>query len=439
MQVSVETTSELSRKMTVQVPENTIQEQVSKRLRSMSGKVKIDGFRPGKAPLSLLQKRFGQGVREEVLAELIQSSFHDGIRGENLKPVASPTITHLESIEGQGLKYTADFEVMPELVLFPLEAMEVNRFVSEVTEEDLDGMVLRLREQRKSWQAVERPAAAGDRVIVHFQAKVDGEDLTNGKVEKLPVILGAGQSIPGLEEQLLGVIADAQLEFDSVFPQDHSAEKLAGKTARVSLEVVKVEESVLPELNADFLALFGIENGDLEAFRSDIKLSMEREMKRGLDARTKSSVMDELLRRNVELSLPKALVSDEINHLVSPYKEEAKKRQQPFDEEDAKQRLEPAARRRVALGLLINRVIENNHISLDHKRVRATIEDWASSYEDPEQVVNWYYSNREQLEQMQSLVMEDQMVEFILEKAKVSEQHTAFKDVTQQDSKTEQA
>lgn len=432
MQVSIETTSELSRKMTVQVPEEKIQEQVSKKLRSLSGKVKIDGFRPGRVPQSVIQKRYGQGVREEVLSELIHSSFYDAVREEKLNPVASPQITPEVSAEGQGLKYVADFEVMPEFVLFPLEQMEVDRFVSEVTEEDVETMLERLREQRRTWLETDQPAVLGDRVTVHFEGKSEGEDFTNGKVENFPVVLGSNQLIPGFEEELVGGGVGETRNFSLAFPQDYGVEKLAGKQAEFSVEIVKIEKSQLPELDAEFVANFGMENSEVETFRAEIKASMEREMKRALTSRSKDSVMEELYRRHAALSLPTALVNEELKSLINSYKSEAEKRKQPFNEAAANEHFRLLANRRVALGLLLNRIIEVNQVKVDSARVRSAIDELALSYEDPQEVVNWYYSNRDQLTQVQNMVVEDQVVDIILDRAKVNERKISFKDLMQQ-------
>ena len=439
MQVSIETTSELSRKMTVQVPEEKIQEQVSKRLKSMAGKVKLDGFRPGKAPQSLIHKRYGPGVREEVMGELIQSSFYDAVREEKLKPVGGPFITPEATPEGQGLKYVADFEVLPEFVLFPLESMEVERFVSEVTDEDLDAMMSRLREQRKLWNLSGAPAAIGDRVTIHFEGQAEGENFTNGKIENFPVVIGSKQLIDGFEQELIGTIVGSRKTFSLDFPQDYNSEKLAGKTAEFTVEVSGVEVSVMPELDVEFVKTFGIEDGDVTVFREEIKSNMEREMLRALNSKSKDSVMGELLRRNEGLSLPTILVNEELKSLIGSYLEEAKRRQQPFDESAAKGHFEPLARRRVALGLLLNRIIELNQLSVDAARVRAAIDDLSLSYENPSEVVTWYYSNREQLSQVQNMVIEDQVVDLIFAKAKVTEQQIGFKDLMQPPSQPVQA
>jgi trigger factor len=431
MQVSVETTSELQRKMTVHVPEEKIQEQVASRLKSLAGKVKIHGFRPGKVPHSLIEKRFGSSVREEVLADMIQSSFYDAVRAEKLNPVGGPVITSQESAHGQGLSYVADFEVMPEFVLIPPETMEVKRYVSEVTEQDVDGMILRLREQKKIWREVDRPAAVQDRVTISFEGKLGDEPFTDGKTENFPVVLGSNQLIPGFEDKLVGAAPHSHLTFDLEFPQDYGNEKLAGKSGTFDVDIAKVEESVLPELDAEFAKSYGIESGDMDSFRADIRANMEREMNRALQARTKTSVMDELFERNSSLSVPRALVNQELTHLIMPYQEAGQKRKQSFDEAQLKERFEPIAKRRVTLGLLLNKIIQTNKLSVDPKRVRAAVEELAVSYENPEQVVSWYYSNRAQLEQVESMVLEDQVVDAVLEKAKVIDEKISFKDLMQ--------
>ncbi len=430
MQVSVETTSELSRKMTVQVPEEKIQEQVNTRLRGLAGRVKIDGFRPGKAPQSLIKKRFGPSVRDEVVADLIQSSFYDAVRDEKLNLAASPMITPKESAEGKGLVYEADFEVVPEFSLASLETLEVTRFASTVAESDVDGMVLRLREQRKTWQEAGRPAAEGDRLTIHFEGVSEGENFTDGKVENFQVVIGSKQLIPGFEDGLVGAAAGGALKLELSFPEDYGNKKLAGKTAEFTVEIEKVEEGVLPEVESEgFLESFGVENGDVASFRDDIKGNMEREMNRALASRTKTSVMDALYAAHSALPLPRVMVDQEVEHMLNPYRQTAKKRQQHLDEAPLKERFEPIARRRVSLGLVLGKIIEAEKLSVDAKRVRAAVEDLAVSYESPEQVVSWYYSNPEQLRQVESMVLEDQVVDAVLAKAKVNEEQVAFAEL----------
>jgi trigger factor len=430
MQVSVETTSELSRKLTVQVPEEQIQEKIANRLKSLAHQVRIDGFRPGKVPQSVVKKRFGQQVREEVLSDLIQTTFADAVRDEALKPAGAPEIKAHKADEGEGLEYEANFEVMPEFVPMPLETLEVKRFVSEVSDEDVATMIQRLQEQRKTWRDVERPAAEGDRVVISFEGWLGEESFTNGQVEQFPVVIGSKQMIPGFEDKLVGAQAGTKLEFELEFPEDYPGEKMAGKTGRFAIEVVKVEEAVLPEVDAEFAKSYGIEDGDLTAFRDDIRSNMEREMRRALQTRTKTSVMDQLFARNA-IQLPKVLVQDEVNDLAQPYQESARKRKQALDEAKLKEQLEPVARRRVALALILGKLIDAYKLTVDPVRVRATVEELSLSYEDSEEVVRWYYADKARLREIENVVMEDQIVDFILEKAQTTEERIGFHELMQ--------
>jgi trigger factor len=430
MQVSVEAISELNRKMTVQVPEEQIRERIESRLRSLSREVQLDGFRPGKAPASLIRKRFGARVREEVLADMIQSSFYEAVRDERLKPAGAPVITTTEFAEGSGLSYIADFEILPEFALSPLETLECTRFISLVSEDDLAAMIARLREQRRRWVAVARPVAPGDQITINFEGKVDGESFTDGRVEGLRFVLGSGQVIPGFEEHLTGAAPGAELNFEVQFPADYGNEKLAGKTGSFQVEVSRVEESVLPELDAEFVATFGIENGDMEAFRRDVRENMEREMRRALKNRTKTTVLDALLARH-SFPLPEVLVQEELKDLLQPYQKAMEKGNLEVTLETLKERYLPLARRRVALGLLLNRLIEDHRLTVDRKRVRETIEELARGYEHPQQVVDWYYSDRSHLREIENLVLEDQVIDLILAKARVIEREVPFSELMQ--------
>lgn len=424
MQVSVEAVSELDRKMTVNVPEEKIREKVESRLKSLTREVRLDGFRPGKAPASLVRKRYGAQVREEVLSEIIQSSFHQAVNDENLKPAGMPRITATAIGEGEGLSYIADFEVLPEFGLAPLESLQCPRFTCEVTDGDLEAMVQRLREQRRTWGAVERPAALNDQVVIHFEGKLADDSFTDGRVENFRVVLGSGQLIPGFEDKLVGAERGARMSFDLDFPAEYDNEKLAGKTASFDVEVVEISESVLPEVDANFVKAFGVD-GDVEAFKADVRGNMEREMRRALKVRTKSAVLDALLAAN-SFTLPEVLVADELNELLQPYHKAAEQGNPGVELEALKERYTPLAKRRVALGLILSKLIDENKLSVDRKRVRSSIEEQAQSYENPEQVVNWYYSDKNNLREIENLVLEDQVVDLILSKAAVKDQSVDF-------------
>jgi trigger factor len=286
-------------------------------------------------------------------------------------------------------------------------------------------MITRLREQRKSWEPVDRPSQSGDRVLIAFEGTQDGETFTDGRVTDFPVVLGAGQMIPGFEDKLTGVSAGDHLEFDIDFPAEYPGEKLAGKSGHFVIDVDRVEVVKLPEVDAEFVKTFGIDTGDLEAFRADIRANMEREMKRALKSRTKSSVMDQLFERN-GIQLPNVLVQDELNDLIKPYRESARKHKQPIDEEALKTQLEPLSRRRVALALILGKIIDAHSVKADPTRVRTAVEDLAASYEEADEVVRWYYADPIRLREIENMTLEDQVVDLILEKATTTEERIDF-------------
>ncbi len=425
MQVSVEATSELSRKMTVTVSEDKISQQVNSKLQSLSGNVKIDGFRPGKVPQAVIKKRYGQQVREEVVSDLIQSSFYDAVRDEKLNPAGAPQIKANKIAEGEGLEYEATFEIIPEFVLMPLETLEVKQFTSKVEESDIDRMVDRLRDQKKSWETVDRKSKSEDRIVISFEGAHEGENFTNGKTEDFPVVIGSGQMIPGFEDKLIGLAAGEKTEFDIEFPKEYPSEKLAGNTAHFTIEVARVEEPKLPELDGDFVKSFGVASGDVAELRSDILSNMEREMTRALKNQTKSSVMDQLFDRNT-LQLPEVLIQDELEELLKPYRESARKHKQNLDEAALKEQLSPLAKRRVALALILGKVIDAHGVKVDPSRVRQAVEEMAASYEDPEEVVRWYYADQTRLREIENMVLEDQIVDLVIGKAKTAQEAIDF-------------
>lgn len=425
MQVSVEATSELSRKMTVTVSEEKISQQVNSKLQSLSGNVKIDGFRPGKVPQAVVKKRYGQQVREEVVSDLIQSSFYDAVREEKLNPAGAPQIKANKIAEGEGLEYEATFEIIPEFVLMPLETLEVKQFTSKVEESDIDRMIDRLRDQKKTWETVERKSKSEDRIVISFEGVHEGENFTNGKTEDFPVIIGSGQMIPGFEDKLIGLAAGEKVEFDIEFPKEYPSEKLAGNTAHFSIEVARVEEPKLPEQDAEFVKSFGVASGDVAELRGDILSNMEREMTRALKNRTKSSVMDQLFDRNT-LQLPEVLIQDELEDLLKPYRESARKHKQDLDEAGLKEQLSPLAKRRVALALILGKVIDAHGVKVDPARVRQSVEEMAASYEDPEEVVRWYYADQTRLREIENMVLEDQIVDLVIGKAKTAQEAIDF-------------
>lgn len=426
MEVTVEVTDGLERRIKVQVPAERIDAEVEDRLKNLRGRARIDGFRPGKVPLSVVRSKFGGQVRQEVLGEVLQSSFYEAVTQEKLRPVGGPRIEPQVMEPGKALEYTAVFEVYPEVEIGDISAITVKRPKVEVQDDDIDKVVERLRRQRTEWNPVERGAQDGDRVKLNFTGTIDGEEFAGGKGSDVPLVLGSGSFIPGFEAQLAGVAKGDTKTIDVTFPDDYHAKDLAGKTAQFSVEVLEVEESKLPELNEEFVKAFQIADGSVESFRAEIRQNMERELADTIKARVKQQVMDGLLEVN-QLDVPKALIEEEIDRLIVQTKEQMMMGQnQPKDLHLPRSMFEEQARRRVTLGLLLAEISRRHELKVDGDRVRAAIEKFAASYEQPEEVVKWYYSNQEHLSNVESMVLEDQLVDWVLEKAKVTEEPMSF-------------
>jgi len=430
MQISVENTSDIGRKLTVEVPEEKIQAEMDTRLKKLARQIKLDGFRPGKAPARVIRQRFGQQVRQEVISDLIDSSFREAIEEHQLKPASEPQLTPTQMNEGQGLSYEVEFEVYPEIELAAIEELEITRPACEITAKDIETMIERLREQKKLWTEVDRPAQQGDRVTITFEGMVEGEPVGEGKTEHFEVELGSGRMIPGFEDHLTGAKAGDHREFEATFPEDYHEEKLAGKTAQFKVDVEKVEEGRLPEIDAEFIREYGVESGDLEEFRNEIKANMQRQLQKALRERLQVEVFDQLYEHN-PISVPEGLIRQEIQHLLEPLGDALKQnpdllKQLPLDN------IKESARKRVALGLLLAHIVKTQEIKPDPEKVRQAVEELAENYEDPQEVIEWYYANPEQLAQIESQVSEQMVVDWILERAKVSEETITFDDLVKQ-------
>jgi len=427
MQVSVEKTSELSRKMTVSVPEAVVQEKMAVRLKSLARDVKIDGFRPGKVPQQVVKKMYGDRVRGEIASDLINETYFDAIEGQDLKPVGHPHIQPLDEVD--GFKYTAVFEVYPEISLEGVTQLEVLRPVATVNDSDVDQMIEKLRAQKQTWHIVDRPAQEQDNITISFSGTSEGENFTEGRVEDFQVVCGSKKMIPGFEENLEGLEVGAHKTFTLNFPEDYGNEKLAGKTAEFDVDVIKVEEPLLAEIDEVFVKAYGIEDGSVESFRVDVKNNMERELELALRGKLKGSVMDALYEK-IPLTIPNSLVDIEIENLMKPYIETAKRQKKNLDDLPLpRDMFEGRAKRRVALGLILGEIIQKNAIKLDDDKVRSTIEDMAKSYERPQDVVNWYYTDESRLNEVQQMVLEDQTIEWLVAQAKVSDEQVNFSDV----------
>lgn len=428
MQVSVEQTSELTRKMTVSIPEEVIKPKVDARLASLKNEVKIDGFRPGKIPQSLINKRYGARVRGEIASDMIQSSYYEALKEQDLNPTGMPNIQPVEQ-EG-GLAYTAEFEVYPEISLANISEIEAKRPVVEINDTDFDEMVAKLREHKKEWIEVERAIQDKDRVTLNFSGECEGENFTDGKVEDFHVEIGDKKMIPGFEDELIGLQVSDNKSFEITFPEEYAGNsKLAGKLANFDIEIVAIEESTLPEIDEEFIEEYGIESGDIEDFNKDVKTNMENELKKAVQSELKQSVLD-ALHTNINVTLPTALVDREIETILQSYTERAKQQNITLESADLpRDAIEEQAKQRIGLGLILGEVIKQNELSVDNDKLRSTIEDLARSYDSPDDVLKWYYEDEERLNDVKQMVLEDQTVEWLTGQIKMIDEPLEFSEL----------
>ena len=423
MQVSVETTSGLGRRMTVQIPADQIDQQVESKLKQLARSVRLDGFRPGKVPMGVVKKRYETQVRQETAGELIASSYEEALQQENLKPAGDPNIEQTRNQAGQELEYVAVFEVYPDVEPPQLNDITIKRMVAEIVDTDVDNMIEKLRKQRVTWTRAERESVEGDRLEIDFEGTVDGQPFTGNAGQNVPLELGGGAMIPGFEEQLVGVSAGDRKTIEVTFPADYASREVAGKTAKFDVTVNAVAVAELPEINDEFVRAFGIVDGGIDKLREEIRNNMQRELAAGIKSKVKQQVFDALLEK-ANIDIPASLLDSEIDALI-------KREEGSADTGADRSQFAEEARRRVSLGLMIAEIIQRDQLQVDPERVRETIENLAQSYEKPEEVVQWYYSNQEMLAGIQTLVMEDTVVEWISGQAKVEETSITFDELMQ--------
>ena len=431
MQVSVETTQGLERRLTITVPAESIDSQVKSRLQQLAKTQRINGFRPGKVPVSVIKKRYGQAVRQEIAGEAMQRNFYEAIVQEKITPAGMPNFEMKTDVDGQDLEFVAAFEVYPEVEVKDVEKIEVEKPVVEITDADLETMMETLRKQHATWKEVKRKSKKDDRVTVDFVGTIDGEEFEGGKAENFELEMGKDRMIPGFEKPIVGAKAGEEVVADVTFPEDYHAEALKGKEAQFKITVNKVEGLSLPKVDEELAKLFGVDDGDVEALNAEVRKNMQRELEQTLKANVKEQVIEGLLANN-EIDLPKALVDQEINAL----REQAKQRfsQQQGGNVDNLPEL-PAdlfqenARKRVSIGLLLGEIIKTEELKVDSAKVDALIETAASAYEDPQEVIEYYKTNDELMQQMQNVALEEQAVEVLLSKANVKEVNKAFDEI----------
>jgi trigger factor len=426
MQVSIESTGTLERRMEVQVPAEQIEKAVDERLQKISRTVRLKGFRPGKVPVKVVRQQFGQQVRQEVLGDVVQSSFAEAVVQEKLTPAGGPRIEPL-NVDGKGgLKYRAVFEVVPQIQLVPLEQLNVSRPVASVDPADVDAMIQNLREQRPTFVNVDREARDTDRVTVDFDGTVDGQAFEGGKGENIAIVLGAGRMLAEFETGLKGVRAGEQKTIELTFPQNYPVATLAGKQARFAVSVKTVEERQLPELDDAFSKSYGVEEGGIERLKEEVEENMKRELADAIRANLKKQVMDGLLAAN-PLELPKTMVDTQVRDLqIDAARRMGAQDASQIPPPDAFQ--EPA-RRRVALTLLVGEVIKNANLQVDQAKVQTRFEELAQQYPDAAQAMQQYRTNPQMRRQMEAAVLEDQVVDWIVERARITEKPSTFKEL----------
>ena len=428
MRVSIETTEGLERKMTIAVPGEQVDTAVNARLQDAAKNVNLKGFRRGKVPFKVIKGKFGKGVRQEVVGELMSQTYYEAISQESLKPAGQPKIEATNVTEGEDLEFTAIFEVYPEITLPDFSKIEVERLSAEIEEADIDEMIMTLRQQRQIWEVVERPAAMEDRVKIDFVGTLGGEEFEGGRGSGTNLVLGSERMIPGFETGIVGNSSGEVFVLTLEFPGEYYNEELAGKPVEFEITLSSVSTQVLPELDEEFFKSFGIDEGGEPAFREEVSNNMQRELKVSSRSKLKNQVMGALIDA-VDVSVPATLIAGEIQQL----------RDQAMQKIGAGKNIDPAmlpddlftdqARRRVVLGLILGEVVQQHKITADPVRVREAVEELASTYESPDDVINWYYGDKEQLGTVESTVIEDQVFDHIIDAANVRETRLSYQEV----------
>jgi len=438
MQVSIETLTGLERRMTIEVPAEQVESQVRSRLQEAAKTFDMKGFRKGKVPVKVIKNRFGDGVRQEVVGEVISQSWVEAVTKENVKPAGQPSIEPKNLEEGQNLEFIATFEVYPEIELKDFSGVTIEKKQADILDADIDKMIETLREQRKTFKEVDRKSQEGDQVNVDFVGSVDGEKFDGGEAKGTNLILGSKRMIPGFEEGLVGVSGGESLTLPVTFPEDYQNKELAGKKAEFAITVNNVSEPTLPELEDDFFSSFDVAEGGLDAFRTEVRANMTRELKNANRNNIKNQVIEGLLEIH-EVDAPKALIANEINGL----------RQQAMQQFGGGQNIDPSmlpddlfaeqAERRVILSLVMSEIVNKNDLKPDADTVRGLIEEMAESYEKPEDVVKWYYSDKDQLANIEAMALEDAVIDMVIEKAKVTESNVSYEEALKPVAKPEAA
>jgi trigger factor len=427
MQVSVESTTAIERRMTVGIPSDQVDAAVEKRLLQTARSVRINGFRPGKVPMNVVKKRYGEGVRQEVVGEMMRDAYLEAIQKEKLQPAGYPRFEPKAIEPDKNIEFVAVFEVYPQFAVTGIDAMKIVRQQTEVLESDIDAMIENLRQQSAKWVESDQAAETGDRLVIAYSGTIDNEAFEGGSSDKATVQIGANKMIPGFEDGLTGLRAGDTKTLELVFPETYHVENLRGKAARFAVTVASVSKSELPEVNTEFFTLYGVENADLDMFRAELRKNMAREADNAVKGKVKQQIVERLIEA-ISIEVPSALVSSEVDRM----------RQEAVQRFGGGSKMDPSslpaelfkdqAVKRVQTGLIFAQIVKDKAIRVSEEQVRAKIENLASSYQDPSQFVEWFMSNPEQKSQIETAVLEDLVVEHVMQTAQVEDQVVSYQD-----------
>jgi trigger factor len=437
MRVSIETTSSLERRLTVGVPAERVDVEVDNRLQKASQNARLPGFRPGKVPMKVMRQRYGAGIRQEVVGEVVNESFREAVIQEKLRPAGQPSIEPRNLEQGKELQYVATFEVFPDVDLVDMNNFSVEKPVAEVKEGDIETMIAELRKQQGTWEVVDRAAALTDKVNVDYAGTRDGEEFEGGTAQGSDLELGSGRMIPGFEDGIVGMVSGEERTLQLSFPDDYHSEELKGAAVEFKVTLHTVQEQLPAEMNAELFAKYGVEEGGEEKFRKDIAENMARELKNAVQTKVKQQVMDAVLEAHNSVDVPKSLVDQEVSTMRNQMFQQYGGGGMDSQNLDLESLLPDTmftenAERRVKLGLVLAEYIAKHELKADSEKVREAIEEMASTYEDPQEVIDYYYSNQQQLSAVESKVLEDQVVEKLLESAHIVEKESGYQEAITQ-------
>jgi len=423
MQVTVESTGALERRMRVELPAERIEQEVSSRLKSVGRTAKLKGFRPGKVPPKVVKQRYGKQIRQEVVSELMQQSYTDAVMQENLNPAGGPQIEPEIAKDDSSFAYVATFEIMPVIELKDLDKLKVERPDVTIDDSDLDDMILKLRKQKATWETVDRKSADGDRVVVDFTGTLKGEAFEGGTGTEVPVILGQGQMLPDFEKALFGIKAGDEKSFKVKFPKEYHADDLAGKKVDFAIKTHRVEEEILPPVDDELAAAFEVKEGGIDQFLKDVRENMDREADAKVKGDVREQVMAALLDAN-PIEIPQTLKQQEMHSL----QHEAMQRMGIEDHDQAPpiENFEEMGDKRVRLSLLVSQLIADQDLKVDDDKVRDRVEEMCAGYENSEDMVNMYMANPQIVQQIQPMVLEQQAIDWLLDNGKTTKKKVSF-------------